>query len=168
MDLTRMTAAELGAAIASGETSSVEVTQAHLDRIAAVDDRVHAFLHVDADGALAQAKRVDAGELTGPLAGVPLALKDVAQEERDRRVVVGDQDVGGRDRTWGHGAGPRGQRIRAGFDPGALPPRQSAALAAVFGVESMAAEHEFVVSLAVLGLLADASPALCLVRRGRT
>jgi aspartyl-tRNA(Asn)/glutamyl-tRNA(Gln) amidotransferase subunit A len=57
--------------------SAVEVAQAHLDRIARVDDRVHAFLHVDTDGALAQARRVDAGELTGPLAGVPLALKDV-------------------------------------------------------------------------------------------
>jgi aspartyl-tRNA(Asn)/glutamyl-tRNA(Gln) amidotransferase subunit A len=53
------------------------VAQAHLDRIAAVDGAVHAFLHVDAEGALAQAARVDAGELTGPLAGVPLALKDV-------------------------------------------------------------------------------------------
>ncbi len=57
------------------------MAQAHLDRIAAVDDRVHAFLHVDAEGALAQAARVDAGELTGPLAGVPLALKDVLCQE---------------------------------------------------------------------------------------
>ena len=76
-DLTRMTAAETAAAIAAREVSAVEVTQAHLDRIAAVDDRVHAFLHVDTEGALAQAARVDAGELAGPLAGVPLALKDV-------------------------------------------------------------------------------------------
>jgi aspartyl-tRNA(Asn)/glutamyl-tRNA(Gln) amidotransferase subunit A len=76
-DLTRLTAVETREAITSGQASAVEVAQAHLDRIAAVDDRVHAFLHVDADGALAQAKRVDAGELTGPLAGVPLALKDV-------------------------------------------------------------------------------------------
>jgi aspartyl-tRNA(Asn)/glutamyl-tRNA(Gln) amidotransferase subunit A len=76
-DLTRMTAAELAAGIAAREVSAVEVTQSHLDRIAAVDDRVHAFLHVDADGALAQARRVDAGDVTGPLAGVPLAVKDV-------------------------------------------------------------------------------------------
>jgi aspartyl-tRNA(Asn)/glutamyl-tRNA(Gln) amidotransferase subunit A len=54
-ELTRMTGAELGAAIASGETSAVEVTQAHLDRILDVDPRVHAFLHVDSDGALAAA-----------------------------------------------------------------------------------------------------------------
>jgi aspartyl-tRNA(Asn)/glutamyl-tRNA(Gln) amidotransferase subunit A len=81
VELTRMTGAELAAAIASGETSAVEVTRAHLDRIAAVDGRVHAFLHVDSDGALAAAQAVDArraaGDPLGPLAGVPLALKDV-------------------------------------------------------------------------------------------
>ncbi len=80
-ELTRMTAAELAAAIANGETSSVEVTKAHLDRIAAVDDQVHAFLHVDVEGAVAAARSVDerraAGERSSPLAGVPLALKDV-------------------------------------------------------------------------------------------
>ncbi|SCL20055.1 Asp-tRNA(Asn)/Glu-tRNA(Gln) amidotransferase subunit GatA [Micromonospora inyonensis] len=80
-DLTRLTAAELAALVASGETSAVEVTRAHLDRIAAVDDRVHAFLHVDTEGALAAARVVDerraAGEELGPLAGVPVAVKDV-------------------------------------------------------------------------------------------
>src|SRR2546429_7271810 len=67
--------------IARREVSSVEVTRAHLDRIAAVEDRVHAFLHVDAEGALAAAEAVDArlaaGENPGPLAGVPVAVKDV-------------------------------------------------------------------------------------------
>jgi aspartyl-tRNA(Asn)/glutamyl-tRNA(Gln) amidotransferase subunit A len=76
-DLTRLTAVETRAAIESGQASAVEVAQAHLDRIAATDGAVHAFLHVDTEGALAQAARVDAGELTGSLAGVPLALKDV-------------------------------------------------------------------------------------------
>ena len=76
-DLTRLTAVETAAAVADRQVSAVEVAQAHLDRIAAVDGAVHAFLHVDSEGALAQAARVDAGELTGPLAGVPLALKDV-------------------------------------------------------------------------------------------
>jgi aspartyl-tRNA(Asn)/glutamyl-tRNA(Gln) amidotransferase subunit A len=76
-DLIRLTAADLGARIAAREVSAAEVAQAHLDRVAAVDDRLHAFLHVDEEGALAQARRVDAGEITGPLAGVPLALKDV-------------------------------------------------------------------------------------------
>src|SRR5262249_44989037 len=80
-DLATMSAAELAAAMAGGETCAVEVAQAHLDRIATVDRRLGAFLHLDPDGALAAAKTVDdqraAGEPLGPLAGVPLALKDV-------------------------------------------------------------------------------------------
>jgi aspartyl-tRNA(Asn)/glutamyl-tRNA(Gln) amidotransferase subunit A len=80
-DLIRSTAADLASGIAKGDVSAVEVAQAHLDRIGAVDEKVHAFLHVDADGALAKAREVDAkraaGEQLGPLAGVPLALKDV-------------------------------------------------------------------------------------------
>jgi aspartyl-tRNA(Asn)/glutamyl-tRNA(Gln) amidotransferase subunit A len=80
-DLIRNTAAETAAAIAAGEVSAVEVAQAHLDRIGAVDEKVHAFLHVDTEGALSAARAVDAkraaGEELGPLAGVPLALKDV-------------------------------------------------------------------------------------------
>ena len=58
-DVTRLTAAQTAAAVASGEISAVETTQAHLDRIGAVDERVHAFLHVDTEGALAAAKAVD-------------------------------------------------------------------------------------------------------------
>ena len=81
VDLTRKTAAELADALAAGETTSVELTQAHLDRIAAVDGAVHAFLHVDADGALAQAAAADerraAGTLASALDGVPIAVKDV-------------------------------------------------------------------------------------------
>ena len=84
-DLIRKTAAELAELMTSGQASSVEITQAHLDRIAAVDGEVHAFLHVDTDGALAQAAAVDAkraaGEQLCPLAGVPLALKDVLTQE---------------------------------------------------------------------------------------
>ena len=76
-DLTRMSAVELGKLIATREASAVEVATAHLDRIAAVDDRVHAFLHVDREGALRAAEAVDRGEVTGPLAGVPVAVKDV-------------------------------------------------------------------------------------------
>ena len=80
-DLIRNSAAETAAAIAAGEVSAVEVAQAHLDRIGAVDEKVHAFLHVDTEGALSAARAVDArraaGEELGPLAGVPLALKDV-------------------------------------------------------------------------------------------
>jgi aspartyl-tRNA(Asn)/glutamyl-tRNA(Gln) amidotransferase subunit A len=80
-DLIHYTAAETASAIAAGDVSAVEVAQAHLDRINAVDEKVHAFLHVDTDGALDAARAVDAkraaGEELGPLAGVPLALKDV-------------------------------------------------------------------------------------------
>jgi aspartyl-tRNA(Asn)/glutamyl-tRNA(Gln) amidotransferase subunit A len=80
-ELTGRTAEELGAAIAAGETSAVEVTRAHLDRIEAVDPAVHAFLHVAGESAVAQAAEVDrriaAGEKLGPLAGVPVAVKDV-------------------------------------------------------------------------------------------
>ena len=75
------TASDLGIRIAARELTSVEVTQAFLDQIGRVDGRVRAFLHVDAAGALAQAAavdaRLDAGEQLGPLAGVPLALKDL-------------------------------------------------------------------------------------------
>ncbi len=85
MDIIKRSAAELAASIAAQEVSSVEVTQAHLDRIAAVEGSVHAFLAVDEDGALAQAAAVDAriaaGEKLGPLAGVPLALKDVLTQK---------------------------------------------------------------------------------------
>jgi aspartyl-tRNA(Asn)/glutamyl-tRNA(Gln) amidotransferase subunit A len=81
-DLTRMTAADLAEKIHSREVSAVEVAQAHLDRIAAVDGDVHAFLHVATDAALASAAMVDERLAAGsapasPLAGVPLALKDV-------------------------------------------------------------------------------------------
>ena len=72
---------EMSAALASGETTSEKLTQAHLDRISEVDGEVHAFLYVDTDAALGKAREVDVargrGEKLGPLAGIPLALKDV-------------------------------------------------------------------------------------------
>src|SRR6267154_5736426 len=58
-ELTGMTAAALAAAIAAGEVSAAEVTEAHLARIGAVDTQVHAFLHVAADSARAAARAVD-------------------------------------------------------------------------------------------------------------
>ena len=80
-DLTRQTAAALGQLIGAGEVSAVEVARAHLDRIEAIDGQMHAFLHVDAPGALAAARAVDQAyakkEPLGPLAGVPVAVKDV-------------------------------------------------------------------------------------------
>ncbi|MFV0373638.1 Asp-tRNA(Asn)/Glu-tRNA(Gln) amidotransferase subunit GatA [Microbacterium sp.] len=75
-----MSAADLAGALADGRISSVEATQAHLERIAAVDGEVHAYLHVS-DHALDVAADIDrrraAGDDLGPLAGVPLAIKDV-------------------------------------------------------------------------------------------
>lgn len=80
-DLIRKDASELAGLVSSGEVSAVEVAQAHLDRIAAVDGEVHAFLHVDTEGALASAAAVDAkvkaGDKLSVLAGVPLGLKDI-------------------------------------------------------------------------------------------
>ncbi|WIE76492.1 Asp-tRNA(Asn)/Glu-tRNA(Gln) amidotransferase subunit GatA [Curtobacterium sp. MCSS17_007] len=79
-DLTRLSAAALADALVARDVSSVEATQAHLDRIAAVDGDVHAFLHVN-ENALAAAKSIDArraaGDDLGALAGVPIAIKDV-------------------------------------------------------------------------------------------
>ena len=70
LDLTQLTAAQISELLASREVSAHEVAVAHLDRIAAVDGDVHAFLHVDNDGALAAADAVDsaraAGEPVGP------------------------------------------------------------------------------------------------------
>ncbi len=79
--MTRRTAAELADALTSGDTTSVELTRACLDRIAEVDPAVHAFLHVDADGALAAAHASDQRRASGTpasaLDGVPIAVKDV-------------------------------------------------------------------------------------------
>ena len=79
-DLTRATAAELAGMLASGEVSSVDATQAHLDRISAVEGDVHSYLHVNA-AAIETAAAIDArraaGETLPELAGVPVAIKDV-------------------------------------------------------------------------------------------
>jgi aspartyl-tRNA(Asn)/glutamyl-tRNA(Gln) amidotransferase subunit A len=80
-EIFKLSATDLAVKIKSGELTSVQVTQAHLDRIEATDPAVHAFLHVDEDRALDIAAEADrkiaAGEPTGPLAGVPIAVKDV-------------------------------------------------------------------------------------------
>ncbi|BCR80946.1 Asp-tRNA(Asn)/Glu-tRNA(Gln) amidotransferase subunit GatA [Arachnia rubra] len=71
---------EQAALLAAGEISAVELAQAHLDQIEAINPALNAFLHVDADGALATAAEVDArraaGERLSQLAGVPIAVKD--------------------------------------------------------------------------------------------
>lgn len=80
-DLVRLSAAALADKLTAKEVSSVEATQAHLDRIADVDGAIHAFLQVSGEAALATAADVDArraaGESLHALAGVPIAVKDV-------------------------------------------------------------------------------------------
>ncbi len=80
-ELTRRTAAELAALVAGREVSAREVALAHLERVQAVDPAVHAFLTLEPEATLAAAAQVDdrlaAGEELGPLAGVPVAVKDV-------------------------------------------------------------------------------------------
>ena len=76
----KLSAVEQLELLRTGKITSVELTQAHLDRIAEVDGVVHAFLHVNAEGALATAAEVDrrraAGETLPALAGLPVAVKD--------------------------------------------------------------------------------------------
>jgi aspartyl-tRNA(Asn)/glutamyl-tRNA(Gln) amidotransferase subunit A len=97
-DVTTLTAAELGGRIATGELTAVEVAEAHYTRIDAVDGEVNAYLHLDREGALAQAadvdRRIAAGEKLGPLAGVPLGLKDIVVQ-RDVPTTAGSRILEG-------------------------------------------------------------------------
>lgn len=78
--ITGLTAVELGKKIQAGEITAVEATQAALEQIRKMEPSINSYVTVDAEGALKQAeevqKKIDAGELTGPLAGVPVAIKD--------------------------------------------------------------------------------------------
>lgn len=72
-----LTATDAARRIAAGELRSEELVRACLERIAARDPEVQAFVHCDPEHAIAQARAVDRGGLRGPLAGVPVAFKDV-------------------------------------------------------------------------------------------
>ncbi len=80
-ELWRLTIREAHDALERGDVSAVELAQAHLDRIEQIDERVRAYVTVTHETALEQARKVDAaraaGNTLGPLAGIPLALKDV-------------------------------------------------------------------------------------------
>ncbi len=80
MDILNMTALEIGAAIKKKEITAVDAVKAVLDSIAKTDWAVNAYITVNGEEALAKAEevqaKIDAGELTGPLAGVPFAIKD--------------------------------------------------------------------------------------------
>ncbi len=76
----KLTAVELGKKIKAGEISVADAVQSCLDRIKTLENDINAFVTVDAEGAMLQAeeiqRKIDSGELTGPLAGVPVAIKD--------------------------------------------------------------------------------------------
>ncbi len=80
-ELIHLSADALSRKLASKEVSAVEATQAYLDRIDAVDGAIHAFLHVNTEQALLVAAEVDKARAIGdtlhPLAGVPIAVKDL-------------------------------------------------------------------------------------------
>ena len=70
------TARDIRDAVSSGQRSAVEVCQSSLDRIKAADGALGAFLSVAAERALVRARQIDDQKHQGPLAGVPVALKD--------------------------------------------------------------------------------------------
>ncbi|MEW6724737.1 MAG: Asp-tRNA(Asn)/Glu-tRNA(Gln) amidotransferase subunit GatA [Bacillota bacterium] len=92
MKLWELTAHQLAAAICRGETSAAEATEAYLERIQAVEGQIEAYLTITADLAREQARQVDArlsrGEQVGPLAGVPMALKDILCTEGVRTTAA--------------------------------------------------------------------------------
>ncbi len=80
MDIVNMTALELGKAIKNGEISAVEATSAVLDSAEKANESINAYITICRDEALKNAeeiqKKITAGDLTSPLAGVPMAIKD--------------------------------------------------------------------------------------------
>ena len=80
MDLLKLTALELGEKIKAKEVTVREAVDAVIGQIKETESEIHSFVTIDEEGAYAQAeeiqKKIDAGELTGPLAGVPVAVKD--------------------------------------------------------------------------------------------
>src|SRR5437762_14002350 len=81
MSIIGATSDELLKRLDRGDLQSLDVTAAYLEAIAAKDSKINAFLHVDRDRALAQARAIDEkrrrGERVGKLGGLPVAIKDV-------------------------------------------------------------------------------------------
>ena len=84
-NLTSATATDLAHLLDQGSCSSIEITRAFIERVKTVDDRVHAFLHLDEDDMLAQANASDQrrakGETLSSLDGIPVGMKDVISVE---------------------------------------------------------------------------------------
>ena len=80
MDILKMTALELSRRIKSGEITVKDAVQAVLERTRKAEPLINSYVSIDEEGALSQAeeiqRKIDAGKLTGPLAGVPVAVKD--------------------------------------------------------------------------------------------
>jgi aspartyl-tRNA(Asn)/glutamyl-tRNA(Gln) amidotransferase subunit A len=80
VDLLNLTAVELGKKIQAKETNAVEAVQAVLAQIDKMDDTIHSYVTVDKEGAMERAqkvqKQIEEGVISGPLAGVPVAIKD--------------------------------------------------------------------------------------------
>lgn len=80
MDLMQLTAVELGKKIKNKEVTVKECVEAALAQVDAVEGQIHSFVTINREGALKKAEeiqaKIDSGELTGPLAGVPVAIKD--------------------------------------------------------------------------------------------
>lgn len=80
MDVSNLTIAKLHKGLTEKQFSALEVTEAYLKSIEAKDGEIGAYLHVDRENALVEAEKVDvalrAGEEIGPLAGVPMGIKD--------------------------------------------------------------------------------------------
>lgn len=98
-DLASLTATDIAADIARGMVSAEEVTRACLDRIAAIEGDVRAFVSLDPDFAIAQAKTLDqhrlAGYPIGPLHGIPVAVKDIF-DTADLPTECGSPQLAGR------------------------------------------------------------------------
>ena len=90
MDPSQLTIAEASHAIAAGNLSPVALTEAYLDRIAALDDELHSYVLVLRDAALAAAQDLAAGRRRGPLHGIPIGLKDI-YKTRDIRTTAGSR-----------------------------------------------------------------------------
>ena len=80
MDILSLTATELGKKIKAKEITATEAAKAALEQAKRMEPEINSYVTIDEEGALRQAeevqKKIDAGELTGPLAGVPAAVKD--------------------------------------------------------------------------------------------
>jgi amidase len=113
-ELERLSAAEMARAIRAGDTTPSAVMKAHLDRIAAREAEVGAFIHLDADRAMERAREADRQPAIGPLHGVPFAIKDIIDTD--------DMPTGwGSDIFAGRQPGRNAACVQAFLDAGAIP-----------------------------------------------